>query len=120
MVSTAGRDLATKRWLSTASTIGSTRKGVNTVTGDSSNPDSNGTWFRELKDEVKGYVDFLLEHYTFVLSALYLYITGVGLLYSFLLYREFRVNIFDYFEISDFLIAALKNPMVVLSAALPI
>lgn len=44
---------------------------------------------------------------TFVSSLLYLYVTGAGILYSFILYRQFRINIFDYSEIGDFLLAGL-------------
>src|SRR5215216_3918889 len=47
---------------------------------------------------------------TLVASLLYLYVTGIGLFYSWFLYRRFGINIFDYSESSDFLLAALKNP----------
>jgi hypothetical protein len=36
--------------------------------------------------------------------------TGVGILSSWALYREFGINIFDYAEIGDFLLAAFKSP----------
>jgi hypothetical protein len=43
---------------------------------------------------------------------LYLYVTAMGLLYSVALYARFGINILDYSEISDFLLAALNNPIV--------
>lgn len=45
-------------------------------------------------------------------SMLYFYVTGFGILSSSVFYREFGVNIFDYAEIGDFLLAAFRNPSV--------
>jgi hypothetical protein len=56
--------------------------------------------------------DLFLKNPTLVLSLLYLYVTAMGLLYSSFLYARFGINILDYSEISDFLLAALKNPIV--------
>ena len=52
---------------------------------------------------------------TLFLSLLYVYAAGIGLVYSATLYRRFGLNIFDYSEISDFLLAAFKVPAVFLS-----
>lgn len=57
-------------------------------------------------------VKSFFDNYTVVLSLLYLYSTGMGMVYSSLIYSEFGINILDYSEISDFLLAALKNPFV--------
>jgi hypothetical protein len=56
-----------------------------------------------------------LDNPTFFLSLLYLYATGIGLVYSATLYGRFGLNIFDYSEISDFLLAAFKVPAVFLT-----
>jgi hypothetical protein len=57
-------------------------------------------------------VEFFRNNPTLVLTLLYLYVTAIGLIYSWVLYRRFGINIFDYSEISDFLLAAFKNPLV--------
>jgi hypothetical protein len=60
--------------------------------------------------------EFFLENPTLVLSLLYLYATSMGLLYSAVLYARFGINILDYAEISDFLLAAFKNLFPLLAA----
>src|SRR5215208_6297022 len=52
-----------------------------------------------------------------VLTLLYVYATGVGMFYSWSFYRGFGINIFDYAEIGDFLLAALKNPSSLVAVA---
>lgn len=49
---------------------------------------------------------------------MYVDLTGIGLLYAFLLYREFGIHILDFAEIGDFLLAAFKAPRVTLSVLL--
>jgi hypothetical protein len=44
-------------------------------------------------------MNFFLEHYALVFSVLYSYVTGLGILHSFWLYRRFGINIFDYAEL---------------------
>jgi hypothetical protein len=48
---------------------------------------------------------------TIVVTVLYAYVTGVGMIYSAALYGRFGINVFDYSEIADFLLAAFKNPV---------
>jgi len=55
-----------------------------------------------------------------VLTAGYLVLTALGLGYQFAYFREFRVNILDYAEVSDFLLAALREPAVLLLALAPL
>lgn len=69
-------------------------------------PEENNRW-----GKIKG---FFLDNPTLALTLLYLYVTAVGMLYSAVLYRKFGINIFDYAEIADFLLAALKNPEAIL------
>jgi hypothetical protein len=68
-------------------------------------------------DKIKGY---LLDNPTLALTLLYLYVTAVGMLYSAVLYRSFGINIIDYSEIGDFLLAALKNSIAFLVLALQV
>jgi hypothetical protein len=62
---------------------------------------------------VKG---FFHDNPTFVLTLLYLYATAIGIIYSSVLYGRFGINIFDYSEIADFLLAAFKNPVALVAA----
>ena len=54
---------------------------------------------------------FLRQHPGLVVSLIYLTVSLIGLLFSYSLFREFGINIFLYAEISDFLLAALREPM---------
>ena len=60
----------------------------------------------------------MLNHATLVLTLLYLYAAAIGMIYSGVLYGRFGINIFDYSEIGDFLLAAFKNPIVFLVVVL--
>jgi len=53
---------------------------------------------------------FVLTNVTIIVSFLYLFATGVGIESSYILYRQFEINIFDYAETGDFLLAAFKSP----------
>jgi hypothetical protein len=44
----------------------------------------------------------------------YIILTAIGVTYEYHLFRAFGLNILDYAEISDFLVAALKEPFVIL------
>jgi CHASE3 domain sensor protein len=66
-------------------------------------------------DKVK---DFFLSNPTLVVTLLYLYVTAFGMFYSALLYGKFGINIFDYSEVADFLLAGFKNWIAFVSAAL--
>ena len=66
-------------------------------------PEENGRWYK--------IGSFLLKNPTFALTLSYVYITAVGLVYSAVLYGSFGINILDYSEIADFLLAAFKNPI---------
>jgi hypothetical protein len=71
------------------------------------------------RGDSQGYFkEFFLANPTVVLSLLYLYVTAIGMLYSAVLYGRFGINVFDYSEIADFLLAAFKNPVAFLSGGL--
>ncbi len=60
------------------------------------------------------------EHPTLVLTLAYLGLTFVGMIRDLWFYRYFRINILDYSETSDFLLAAIRNPLVVILSLVPI
>jgi hypothetical protein len=70
-------------------------------------PDRMQNMWMKVGQKVGG---FFVANPTLLLTLLYALITGVGILSSWALYREFGINIFDYAEIGDFLLAAFKSP----------
>jgi len=60
------------------------------------------------------------EHPTLILTLAYLALTFVGMIHDLWFYFYFRINILDFSETSDFLLAAFRNPLVILLAILPI
>jgi hypothetical protein len=70
------------------------------------------------KKPTRGYKakDFISENPAFSLTLLYLYVTAVGFLYSVSLYGAFRINILDYSEVADLLLAAFKGPLILTTA----
>jgi len=73
-------------------------------------PEQNSQW-----GKIK---QFFSDNPAFALTLMYLYVTGVGIIYSAGLYGSFRINIFDYSDIGDFLLAAFKNPSALLLSGL--
>ncbi|HJU67049.1 MAG TPA: hypothetical protein VJ650_02300 [Gemmatimonadaceae bacterium] len=59
-------------------------------------------------------------HPGLLLTTAYLIITAIGLVYDARLYGEFRINIAEYAETSDFLLAAARAPLIILLSLLPI
>jgi len=53
------------------------------------------------------------------LTVLYLALTSVGLVYTFAYYKRFGVNVLDYADTRDFLLAALREPLAIALALLP-
>jgi hypothetical protein len=113
--------------LPTAVTIEVTANKANTVTSENRSTDPTVTSGRGAVSRStdagplrRWIVQVVHDNPTFVSSLLYLYVTGTGILYSFILYRQFRINIFDYSEIGDFLLAGLRNPLALLFVAFQI
>jgi len=57
-------------------------------------------------------VSFFRENPAIAGSLLYIQATSIGIVYSYVLYNAFNINIFDYAEVGDFLLAAFKDPSV--------
>ena len=59
-------------------------------------------------------------HPGLLLTAAYLIITAIGLVYDARLYAEFRISIAEYAETSDFLLAAARAPLIIVLSLLPL
>lgn len=60
-----------------------------------------------------------IEHLGTALTVGYLVLVAIGMFHSVLGYRHFGVNILDYAEASDFLLAPFRDPMVLVVTVLP-
>jgi len=49
-----------------------------------------------------------------IVTILYLYFSLIGLVYATSFFREFKINIIDYFSLTDFLIITISNPQIFL------
>ena len=50
------------------------------------------------------------DNWTWAAPLVYLYVTIVGMVQSWFHFNEFQINVFDYAEINDFLLAAFREP----------
>lgn len=50
----------------------------------------------------------------------YLFLTALGMFHRALVFLLFRINILDYAEPSDFLLAALRDPLIIIACVVPI
>ena len=66
--------------------------------------------------------EFLRDHWPWVASLIYVYVTYVGMVQSYLYYGQHGINIFDFAELNDFLLAAFREPqsLIVLLLVLPL
>ena len=53
----------------------------------------------------------LRDHPALVVSGVYISASSIGMFYSWAFLREFGINVFNYAQISDFLLASLKEPV---------
>ena len=58
-------------------------------------------------------VKLLREQPALFLSLGYVFLTFVGMVYEWLLFQRFGVNVLDYADVGDFLLAAVREPTVV-------
>ena len=61
-------------------------------------------------------VAYMAKNPTLLLTASYLLVSGLGLLYEFVLFSEFGINVLDYSDPADFILAAFKRPQALLSS----
>lgn len=50
----------------------------------------------------------------------YLFLTALGMFHRALVFLMFRINVFDYAQPSDFLLAALRDPLIIIASVAPI
>jgi hypothetical protein len=60
------------------------------------------------------------ENIGLMLTLGYLFLTALGMFHRALVFLMFRINVFDYAEPSDFLLAALRDPLIILVCIAPI
>jgi len=60
------------------------------------------------------------QHPALILTGSYFFLAAVGFTYTSLLFLNFRINIIYYAEISDFLLSALRDPLVILASIAPL
>ena len=65
-------------------------------------------------DSVISIKEFFRTHPGILGSLLYIQLSAVGMIYDWTLYHEFQINILDFAEANDFLLAAFKEPFVLI------
>ncbi len=63
-------------------------------------------------------LDFLKNHSALAATIGYLYLTFIGMTQSWMLYFQYRINIFEFSELNDFLLAAFRDPLGWLAVAM--
>lgn len=62
-------------------------------------------------------IDYLKEHWAIAASIGYLYLTIIGMLSAGLHFSHYQINIFEFAEINDFLLAAFREPAALATGA---
>ncbi len=57
-----------------------------------------------------GILEYLKNNWGLVASASYIYLTIIGMVQSWVFFRPFGINVFEYSETNDFLLAAFRKP----------
>jgi hypothetical protein len=58
----------------------------------------------------KTVLDFLRENWPWVASLVYVYVTAIGMVQAWFQYRAFDLNVFEFSDLNDFLLAAFREP----------
>lgn len=69
----------------------------------------------EVKSGIQVYLDYLREHWALAASVGYLYLTTIGMIQSGIIFSKYEINIFEFSEINDFLLAAFREPISLLA-----
>jgi hypothetical protein len=51
------------------------------------------------------------DHPSLLLTLVYLLVSAIGVIYSYFFYREFGINIVEFVDLSDFLLASIQEPI---------
>src|SRR5699024_5912371 len=70
--------------------------------------------------KIRGTYGFILKDLQSFITISYLIIVGVGMLFNFKKYAAFGINVFDYSDVFDFLIAPFSDFKILLFSALTI
>ena len=73
-------------------------------------PRPAGTFRRMTKESNSRIAGIFREHPALLVSAFYVAASVIGMFYSWAFLRFFDINVFNYAQISDFLLASLKEP----------
>ncbi len=60
-------------------------------------------------------LSFLKDHWALLASVGYLYLTVVGMALSWSLYQRYGINVFEFAELNDFLLASFREPLAFLA-----
>ncbi len=66
------------------------------------------------------YMRVIAAHSGLAITGAYLILTLIGFMYHVWLFREFHVNVLDFSETGDFLMAAIRQPLVIFLFVLPL
>lgn len=68
----------------------------------------------------RGLARLFREHTTLAISLTYVFVTTLGAIYEFVMLARFRVNVFQWADPADFLLAAVRQPLALVSVLLPL
>lgn len=57
------------------------------------------------------WLDFIKNHWVWLAPSVYIYLTVVGMVQSWHQFQAFRINVFEFSELTDFLIFAFRDPI---------
>ena len=57
------------------------------------------------------WLGFLKENWKWAAPLFYIYVTIIGMVQSWLQFRVFGINVFEFSEINDFLLVAVREPL---------
>ncbi|WP_027362659.1 hypothetical protein [Desulfospira joergensenii] len=72
-----------------------------------------------MKEENKGFLSWLKDNWPWLAPVSYIYVTYVGMVQAYNLFKNFGLSIFEFAELNDFLLAAFQNPWFFLFVLLP-
>lgn len=67
-----------------------------------------------MNNSIKKLFELLIKNWALVASMGYLYLSIFGMSQAYFFYNAFNINIFEYSEINDFVLASLKEPLTLL------
>jgi hypothetical protein len=82
-------------------------------------PDTSATdYHNDIESRFKGILKSFPDDKAVLITIIYLVLSAIGMVFSFFFYNSFDINILDYSQTSDFLIAAFHDPISLVFVAL--